>query len=124
MQGSTSQVPPDFTSRSTPQVLFSIDLFGQNAMPSFTTNDHFQTTIPQQDINQHTSSFQGPMIGPTPQVPQTFMQQESSQQVHPQGSFLHNVAQQDPNQPRITNQVPFQQSSFQPQEFSQQGTVP
>ena len=81
-------------------------------MPSFTLNDHFQTTIPQQDINQNTPSFQGPMIGSTPHVPQTFMQQESFQQVHPQGSFSHNIVQQDPNQPRITNQVPLQQSNF------------
>ena len=41
MQGSTSQVPPYFTPRSTQQVLFLVDLFGQNAMPSLTPNDHF-----------------------------------------------------------------------------------
>ena len=114
MQGSTSQIPPPFIVGSTQQVLFSVDLFGQNEMPSFTPNDHFQTTIPQQDINQNTPSFQGPMIGSTPQVLQHFIQQESSQQVHPQSSFSQNVVPQDSNQPRITNQVPLQQSSFQP----------
>ena len=93
MQGSTSQVPPHFTPRSMQQVLFLVDLFGQNSMPPFTTNDPFQTTIPQQEVNQETPSFQGPMIGSTSQVPQNFMQQEPSQQVYPQGSFSQNVTQ-------------------------------
>ena len=60
-------------------------------MPPFATNDPFQKIIPQQDFNQATPSFQGPMIGSTSQVPQSFMQQEPSQQVYPQDSFSqHN----------------------------------
>ena len=59
------------------------------------------------------------MIGSTSQVPQSFMQQEPSQQVYPQGSFSQNVTQQDPNQPKVTPQVPLQQPSFQHQGFYQ-----
>ena len=83
MQGSTSQFFPHLTLGSTQIVLFLIDLFGKNSMPPFTTNNPFQTTIPQQEVNQATPSFQGPMIGSTSQVPQSFMQQEPSQQVYP-----------------------------------------
>ena len=64
------------------------------------------------------------MIGSKSQVPQSFMQQEPSQQVYPQGSFSQNFTQQDPNKPKVASQVPLQQPHFQHQRFYQQGKIP